>query len=89
LIRKRVPREFRDVKPELLNLAPALDVVGEQTAGDTKVLVRDVPVGPDEPNEEPHHVRIGIRELQLVSVFRSLCPVQHATARRQSAAQSP
>ena len=52
-------------------------------AGDLDLFDRHIEVGEEKPDEEARHFGIRIGELNLVSVFRSFRPVQHATGYEQ------
>src|SRR5438128_9211032 len=54
-------------------------MICKQVASESDRFVGDVEVRPQEFDEEPHHLRIGIRKADCVSVLCSFGPVQHAT----------
>jgi hypothetical protein len=68
------------VQPEILDLGNPLLVIGEEVARDTHLVVRDLEVAPEEPNEADKQRRVGIRYADVVSSLVAFRPKQHAAA---------
>jgi hypothetical protein len=72
----------------LLDLALAFNVVGEEVAGDLDVLVIEVEVRPKELDEQSRHFGIRVREADLVAIFGTFSPIEHASGHMEWLATS-
>src|SRR6266511_4757150 len=63
---------------KLLDLALALDVVGEEVACHTHPCVRNAEVGPEERDEKAQDLGVGVRERNGVASLAAFSPVEHA-----------
>src|SRR5207244_7797751 len=71
------------VEPELLDLTLTQNMVGEEVAGHTNVLVAKLVVALQELNEEANHLRVRVREPKLISPFRTFGPIEHAACKME------
>jgi hypothetical protein len=62
----------------LLDLLLTVNVICKEIARDLDLLLREIEVGPEEPDEETRHLGIRGREADLVAIFRALGPIEHA-----------
>jgi hypothetical protein len=74
------PRQFGDVEPELLDLALALEMVGEEVASKTDRLVVYVEATAEKSDEEANHLRVRIREAERVAGFSAFGLEEHAAS---------
>src|SRR5512133_3128657 len=71
---ERRPRQRECLEPEVFDFRLPGEMVGVETARDSE-LVAQTEVASQEVDEEPSHLRIRVRELELVSTLRAFGPV--------------
>jgi hypothetical protein len=65
-------------QPELLDLALALDVIGEEVAVDADLLIADIEVLTEEVCKQGQEFGVRVRHPHAVAAFVALGPVEHA-----------
>src|SRR6266576_2479476 len=75
-------------EPEPLDLLLLRKMVCEEVAGDPDLLPPEIEVLLEEIDEEPSHDGVGVRELKLISLLRTLSPIQHAPGDKVRIAQT-